>query len=270
MRAGGYTVMIHKEGALASRQVRFPAWAARAVIIAASLLLLATILAVVFYGPTATAAARAPLLEREVTRLRAENARVAELARRLDEVEARYAQLRGMLGGNVALPGAPGTTVRAPGEDRLYVAPPIEARSPAPADSAEPPGPSAPHRWPLVVASYRTRGLAVGDPRLEAHAGLDLAVPVGSEVRASGGGRISEAGTDSAYGLFVRIAHGEGYESMYGHLSRVVVGRGEDVRAGQIIALSGNTGRSTAPHLHFEIRRGGRSVDPLSLVKEGP
>ena len=56
---------------------------------------------------------------------------------------------------------------------------------------------------------------------------------------------------------------------MYGHLSRVIAVDGESVRAGQVIALSGNTGRSTAPHLHFEVRRGGRSVDPLTLVKEG-
>jgi murein DD-endopeptidase MepM/ murein hydrolase activator NlpD len=56
---------------------------------------------------------------------------------------------------------------------------------------------------------------------------------------------------------------------MYGHASRLLVRDGDDVRAGQVIALSGSSGRSTAPHLHFEIRRGGRTVDPLSLVKEG-
>lgn len=269
MRIGGFTLMIHRDGHLASQQVRVPAWAARAIIVATVIAVTALILAVVFYGPTALAAARAPLLNREVQRLRAENARVTELARRLDEVESRYAHLRGMLGGNVGLPGATARASEARGDDRLYVAPPMVANAPADSDSVASDGPSPPRRWPLTVSSYRTRGLAVGDPRLETHTGLDLAVPVGSEVRATGGGQVSETGTDSAYGLFVRISHGSGYVSMYGHLSRVVVTRGVAVRAGQVIGLSGNTGRSTAPHLHFEILRGGRSVDPLSLVKEG-
>jgi murein DD-endopeptidase MepM/ murein hydrolase activator NlpD len=65
------------------------------------------------------------------------------------------------------------------------------------------------------------------------------------------------------------VQHPEGYLTMYGHLSRVLVIRNDTVRAGQVIALSGNTGRSTAPHLHFEIRLGGRSIDPLTLVREG-
>jgi murein DD-endopeptidase MepM/ murein hydrolase activator NlpD len=80
---------------------------------------------------------------------------------------------------------------------------------------------------------------------------------------------VKEAGTDPAYGLFVLLEHPDGYETMYGHLSRVVARRGTEVGAGQVIALSGNSGRSTAPHLHFEIRRSGRSIDPLSMVKEG-
>lgn len=269
MPRAGYTLVIHKDGALASRQVRVPGWGARALIALAVTAVTASILAAVFYGPTATAAARAPLLALEVKRLREENGRVAELARRLDEVEARYAQLRGMLGGSVTLPGTQQPAAGRDSSDALYVAPPMIAGAPAAPNESGSAGPSLPHRWPLTVPSYRTRGLAVGDPRLEAHAGVDLAVPIGSEVRATGGGRVVATGTDSAYGLFVRVNHGGGYESMYGHLSRVVVARGDAVRVGQVIALSGNTGRSTAPHLHFEIRRAGRSVDPLSLVKEG-
>jgi murein DD-endopeptidase MepM/ murein hydrolase activator NlpD len=94
-------------------------------------------------------------------------------------------------------------------------------------------------------------------------------VPVGSDVRATGGGVVREIGQDSAYGLYVLIQHPQGYQSMYGHLSRILVARNDAVRAGQVIALSGNTGHSTAPHLHFEIRRGGQSLDPLTLVREG-
>jgi murein DD-endopeptidase MepM/ murein hydrolase activator NlpD len=271
MPAGrGYTLMVHREGALQSRQVRVSAWAARLAIGLAITIVIAAILAVVFYGPTARAAARSPFLEREVARLKEENGRVLELARRLDEVESRYAQLRGMLGASVTLPSTtPAAGEGKAGEEKLYVAPPIVAGAPAPADSATATGPSVPRRWPLSVGSYRTRGLAVGDPGLEAHSGIDLAVPVGSDVRATGGGQVTETGTDPAYGFYIRINHGSGYQSMYGHLSRIIVARGDAVRAGQVIGLSGNTGRSTAPHLHFEILRAGRSVDPLSLVREG-
>jgi murein DD-endopeptidase MepM/ murein hydrolase activator NlpD len=64
------------------------------------------------------------------------------------------------------------------------------------------------------------------------------------------------------------LRHPAGYETMYGHASRLVAAEGDNVEAGQVIGLSGNSGRSTAPHLHFEIRRDGKSIDPLALVKE--
>jgi murein DD-endopeptidase MepM/ murein hydrolase activator NlpD len=88
-------------------------------------------------------------------------------------------------------------------------------------------------------------------------------------VRAAGGGVVALTGVRDDYGVFVLLTHPDGYETMYGHASRVLVRDGERVAAGQVIALSGNTGRSTAPHLHFEVRRDGRSVDPMALMKEG-
>jgi len=154
--------------------------------------------------------------------------------------------------------------------ERLYVAPPLVALAPsAQSDSAATAGPSVPHIWPLSVPSYRTRGMVGANSRQEAHPGVDLAVPVGSDVRAAGGGIVRRLGEDPSYGLFVMVQHPEGYVTMYGHLSRELVAQNDFVRAGQVIALSGNTGRSTAPHLHFEIRLRGRSIDPLTLVREG-
>ena len=269
MEPRGYTIMVHRDGRLESRQLHIPRWAARTALAGAVALGIGIVALAASYGPVTVAAARVPLLEREVSRLGAENRRVTELARMLDEAEVRYAQLRGMLGADVALPevGSQATAVPA-SDERLWVAPPILARAPL-AVGEEETGPSIPHRWPLSVASYRTRGLALGDPSQETHAGLDLAAPTGSDVRASGGGTVRETGDDPAYGLFVLLQHPQGYETMYGHLSRVLVLRGDSVRAGQVIGLSGNTGRSTAPHLHFEVRRGGRSVDPLSVVRQG-
>lgn len=272
MARPSYTVMIHRDGSVASRQYRVPLWLLRIASVVGLVVLVTVIVIVAAYGPIVVAAAREPLLARQVARLTVENRRVGELAKALDEAEARYAQLRGMLGAEMGpQPADSGAGPRASGE-RLYVAPPLLARAPAAAgDGALAPasGPSLPSVWPLMVPSYRTRGMVGADSAQETHPGIDLAVPVGSDVRAAGGGVVREAGQDSAYGLYILIQHPQGYQSMYGHLSRLLAGRNEEVRAGQVIALSGNTGRSTAPHLHFEIRRAGRSIDPLTLVREG-
>ena len=276
MALRGYTVMVHRDGALESRQIRLSGWLARTLLIAGSIFVIGLVLSLVLYGPIIAAAVRTPFMEREIARLRAENTKVNELAHRLDDVEARYARLRNMLGGSVGLPATAGRDSAGDAE-QLYIAPPFLARAPLRSDSAVPVTAadtsavvlSTPSRWPLSVRSFRTRGLAVGDPGAERHSGLDLAVPIGSDVRATGGARVKEIGTDSAYGQFVLLEHAQGYESMYGHLSRVIVAPGDSVRAGQVIGLSGNSGRSTAPHLHFEIRRGGQSIDPLTLVREG-
>ncbi len=271
MARPSYTVMIHRDGSITSRQFRLPLWLVRTASVVGLIVLVTVIVIVAAYGPIVAAAAREPLLARQVARLTVENRRVAELASALDEAEARFAQLRGMLGAELGPRPADSTRSSAAGE-RLYVAPPLLARAPAAeGDGSGVPatGPSLPSIWPLMVPSYRTRGMVGADSVQETHPGVDLAVPVGSDVRASGGGIVREAGQDSAYGLYVLIQHPQGYQSMYGHLSRLLVGRNEAVRAGQVIALSGNTGRSTAPHLHFEIRRSGRSIDPLTMVREG-
>ena len=105
--------------------------------------------------------------------------------------------------------------------------------------------------------------------RNEAHPGIDIAVAVGSLVRASGGATVRETGQDPEYGFFVLLDHPEEYQTMYGHLSRIIVTVGATVAPWEVIGLSGNSGRSTAPHLHFEIRQHGVSLDPLTMVKEG-
>ena len=83
---------------------------------------------------------------------------------------------------------------------------------------------------------------------------------------AAGGGVVVDAANDPVYGLFVLIDHGDGWRTRYGHASYLVAERGWNVRQGEVIALSGSTGRSTAPHLHFEILSNGRPIDPLSMV----
>ncbi len=100
------------------------------------------------------------------------------------------------------------------------------------------------------------------------HEGIDLAVPEGTPVKAAECGTVSYVSENAGgYGKFIRIDHGYGIETSYAHLSDIQVADGQTVSAGTVIALSGNTGRSTGPHLHFEITENGTPVDPLAHLK---
>lgn len=98
------------------------------------------------------------------------------------------------------------------------------------------------------------------------HEGLDFAVPVGTSVIASTGGTVIFAGERGNYGNLVTIQSPDGIETRYAHLSSIGVAKGDAVTAGQEIAKSGNTGLSTGPHLHFEVRRGGTPIDPKTVL----
>ncbi len=97
---------------------------------------------------------------------------------------------------------------------------------------------------------------------LHLHIGLDIAVPEGTPVHAAAAGRVSQTGWSGEYGILVVVDHEDGYSTYYAHLSRTTVTAGQYVEQGQVVGLSGNTGLSTGPHLHFEIREGAVPVDP--------
>ena len=105
--------------------------------------------------------------------------------------------------------------------------------------------------------------------KLAMHAGIDFRQKTGSDVKATGAGIVVHAGTSGGYGIMVEIDHGNGITTRYGHLSEVLVKEGDKVRSGDIIALSGSTGRSTGPHLHYEVRRNGNAVDPMRFLNAG-
>ena len=193
---------------------------------------------------------RTERLRAEVRELRAERSRVRLLAARLDTIERDYRRLR------QALIGGSADSSRA-------------VRLPEVAGGAEATGHGAEEerwRWPLARRGFVTRSFDAQGPT--GHPGMDVAVPTGSYVRASRAGVVEEAGIDSVYGRFVRVGHGGGYSSLYGHAEWVFVSAGDTVEGGQVIALTGSTGRSSAPHLHFEVLQESRSVDPARLLHE--
>ena len=105
--------------------------------------------------------------------------------------------------------------------------------------------------------------------KLAMHAGIDFRQKTGSEVQATGAGTVVHAGTSGGYGIMVEIDHGNGITTRYGHLSKALVKEGDIVAEGDLIALSGSTGRSTGPHLHYEVRRNGAAVDPMRFLNAG-
>ena len=98
------------------------------------------------------------------------------------------------------------------------------------------------------------------------HKGVDWSCPVGTAIKASCSGTVARAGWASGYGYVVYINHPDGRQTRYAHLSKILVNVGQTVKQGDKIALSGNTGRSTGPHVHFEILINGSQVNPLNYL----
>ncbi len=115
----------------------------------------------------------------------------------------------------------------------------------------------------LLTASYGMR-IHPFFKTLQSHQGVDYTIPEGSRVFATADGVVRDASSrNSTQGQTVVIDHGNGYETSYSHLSKINVRKGQSVRRGDIIALSGDTGLSLAPHLHYEVRKDGMRVDPI-------
>lgn len=117
----------------------------------------------------------------------------------------------------------------------------------------------------LPATGIISRRFARG-PEGSVHLGVDIAGQSGSPVVASGGGVVIEAGQSDLFGRVLTLDHGDGIETFYGHNQELLVGVGDSVLAGERIALLGSTGRSSAPHLHFEVRVDGDPVDPEQFV----
>ncbi len=105
--------------------------------------------------------------------------------------------------------------------------------------------------------------------RLALHAGIDFRASTGTRVRSTGAGTVVVAGRNGGYGNMVEIDHGGGLTTRYAHLSRVLVKVGDHIEASDTVGLSGTTGRSTGPHLHYEVRRDGKAVDPMRFLTAG-
>ena len=118
--------------------------------------------------------------------------------------------------------------------------------------------------WPFKSGYTLTSGFKWRWGRL--HQGIDLGTPIGNDVLAADGGIVTFAGYSGGYGYLIKVDHQNGMETRYAHNSQLLVKAGDKVFQGMHIAESGNSGRSTGPHLHFEIRVNGTAKDPLGFL----
>lgn len=127
-----------------------------------------------------------------------------------------------------------------------------------------------PSQWPTdggyVSSSFGGRANPFSGYGRDWHPGIDIAVDYGTPVYASAAGYVQQAGWYGGYGNYIRLGHDFGYETAYGHMSRLAVSAGSFVKKGQVIGYVGSTGYSTGPHLHFEVLKNGEQVNPATLM----
>jgi murein DD-endopeptidase MepM/ murein hydrolase activator NlpD len=248
------TIMLVPDGARESQTLHVSYFALRAWVALGALVGLGLTVMAGSWWYLAARAARADELQAEVEVMTRDRARVEALVQRLETIEAQYTRIRDLFGR--AQEGALSDVWLPP------VTPPRRSSGAAPPQD----GPTTPSVWPLTERGFVTRGVHEGFEG--GHPGLDIAVATDSYIRAAGGGTVIDIGDDAVYGRFVVIDHGDGYSTLYGHASLHLVTLGQAVRERQVIALSGSTGRSTGPHLHFEVIVDGKHVDPLTVVQQ--
>lgn len=216
----------------------------RAVIGAAVFLALAALVALILAGAGAYRLGRLAFLESRNRQLEQEFQKFVLLKQRVVELEEQAQRMATMLGVEMTPPAVdwglmPVESVGAAGMTGTWPVPAL----------------------PPLEDYVMSRGFG------QSHKAVDLAAQAGTPVRAAGDGVVVELGTDSVFGRYVLLRHGQGYETYYAHMAEWRARVGDTLRAGEPLGAVGSTGRSSAPHLHFEVRRGKERIDPASLVR---
>ncbi len=118
----------------------------------------------------------------------------------------------------------------------------------------------------VLTSGYGQRRYPLRRRRTEFHEGVDVANRCGTEIRATASGRVLRAERERGYGLVIEITHGNGWTSLYAHLSRAAVSTGDFVRPGAVIGAMGRSGATTGSHLHYELRQYGVAINPLPYL----
>jgi murein DD-endopeptidase MepM/ murein hydrolase activator NlpD len=257
MSKGRFSIIIVPHDLKNTRTFRVPYALFYTIVGLAAALLVVMIVFVATYGTILIRAQEALIYKKQIEELMKRQEQMGELRRNLAELRGMNLQVRRMLG-LVVTPQDSAAVLEAEGR-RPEISRGLEKEQAAMLRAI-------PTFWPVrgfITNRFNTAGGA-GDSLF--HGGIDIAVDRGTPVRAAAAGYVTEAGWNDSYGYYAQVDHGYGIKTLYAHADMLVVIRGERVGQGQTIAYSGNTGRSTAPHLHFEVMQNNVPVDPLRYL----
>jgi len=257
-RPSGVHIIIVPQKRGPTMNFKLPAWAFNFTLGGGATLVVLLIGGVLITARMGVELRRLHATEEENVALRADNARLVELERRLNELDDLRRRVIELAGVDTRTKIQSALPSDAKGNGPKQAAAQSGSMKAAPRES------SPPTRWPVDGVISKDFKLATLPDK--EHHGLDIAASHGSPVRAAGAGVVAFAGVDSIFGQLVIIEHGDGLQSLYGHNSVLKVGTGDWVQSGQEIARVGSTGESSAPHLHFEVRRDGTPIDPREYL----
>ncbi|MCX6826121.1 MAG: M23 family metallopeptidase [candidate division Zixibacteria bacterium] len=249
-----YSLMIIPDGVGASRGIKVKAWQLKAIIVIFVALIIALLFLSIFYARILTRATAAEKLIKENEALKKYKYKLGLLEANMKEAHAVVDRIAALAGVDFQMPELPSDSVLFANIDNQSASD-IMGRF----DSTFQGRPMG-----VPLRGFMTRGYS--DDISNTHPGIDIAVAIGTPVLATAAGKVIFAGFDPTYGLTVIIEHPNFISTLYGHNSELLVKKGDEVTAGERLALSGNTGKSTAPHLHYEIRENGKSINPLKYI----
>lgn len=248
--------MLVPDGAETRYGFRMREWLLKVIIGAIILLIVGIILFFAFYGRVVTRAAMA-------NRLIEENERLMRYQYKVKMLEDNLHQTREIVTKLVNLAGIDYEFPEMPDDSTLFAS--FDENQPTEIET----GPMGAMEFPhgLPIQGYMSQGFKINDDE-HFHPGVDIACAVGTPVLATANGTVEFVGVDSVYGNLVVIRNNDSITTVYGHNEKILVEENQLVLAGHRVALSGNTGISTAPHLHYEIRINDKPVNPLEAFNE--
>jgi len=242
--------MIIPDGTGARREFRMRSWLLRTLLLLLGAIIIGIVLFAAFYGQVLE---RAAITER----VQAENERLQRYQYKVQLLEMNLQQAREIVGRLTELAGIE------------YVFPPMPSDSailgdnePNPVVMARPPDADFNYPHGLPLNGTISQQFQIKDPE-RYHPGVDIACRIGTPVLSTANGTVTSADYDSVYGNVLIVQNSDTIETLYGHNDTILVHPGQEVLAGSRVALSGNTGISTAPHLHYEVRLKGEPINPL-------
>ena len=250
-----YNILIVPDGVENQFGIRMRSWLFKTVIAAFAILIAGIIFFFSFYGEILVRASQTSQLQRENESLKRYKYKLSLLEENMKEARKVVSRISNLAGIDFEMPELPPDSV-------IFAS--MTNPKPAIVQRAYPTNERIPGGLP--VKGYVTRGYS--DDQVDFHPGIDIAGEVGTPILATAAGTVSYTGVDSVYGQMVIIDHDNNISTVYGHNSEILVEIGQEILVGGRIALLGNTGRSTAPHVHYEIRENDKPVNPLKYMTD--